>query len=173
MARPNRKLEKFVELYCEGSAACRGDWEKSAYGAGMSKPPDRNDPMVQRMIADRGGVTATPEMVRPPKVEPPVAPLAGLENLPLLAEGGLPWRMMRDALKDVIVSVASGTVKATASQVAMLKEIIKKAEEQAAEEDEVRYVVVLPTQGSGAEMRIDEQWFQKIKAMETPADEQV
>lgn len=166
MARPSNALKRFAELYVNGPEHIRGRWDLCANGAGMKEIPDRDDVMVRRMVEEAGGVVVP---IDPPEHNP----LAGLVDLELAADLGIPWKEIRGQLVQTIRSVATGELKASAAQVAMLKEIIKKAEEQNAEEEEIRSVVVLPTQGSAAEMKIDEKWMKRIQEMETKADAEV
>lgn len=80
----------------------------------------------------------------------PIAALAAVQDM------GLPWADMRDKLKDVIVSVANGSVRATAAQAGMLKYIVEQAKHDMASEDITLGVVILPTQGAAATLQVSE-----------------
>jgi hypothetical protein len=164
MARPSKALQRFVELYVNGPAHVQGQWNVCANAAGMREPPERADPMVRRMVEEAGGVVAESD-------PPPRTALDPLERVLGRVDEGIPWKVIRADLADVIRSVANGEVQARAAQVAMLKYVIEKAEKEAETEEQVHSVIVLPVVGLNAELRIDEQWMAKIKSMETPADE--
>lgn len=165
MARPSNALREFANLYVNGPVHIRGQWDVCANAAGLLEPPERANPMVRRLVQEAGGVVAATDA--PPMV--PATPL-DLEELFAETDKGIPWKQLRSKLTDVIRSVADGTVRATAAQNSMLQFIIKKAEEEAADEDEVSNVIVLPTQGSNQTFTIDKEWMRKIKSLETPQD---
>lgn len=167
MARPSNNLRKFVELYVDGPMHMRGQWEMCANGAGMTSVPDPNDPMVRRLIETAGGKVPDPNSAV--AVPVPADQLAAFEEaLAADADGGrVDWKNIRRLLPSVMKAIATGEVRGTPSQVAMVKYIAEKAEAQSEGEDEVHNVVVLPTQGSGADLHIDEEWMQRLRNLET------
>lgn len=174
MPRPSNALREFVRLYTTGPDHLKGQWEKCAVAAGMKYTPKQDDVMVQRMIK-----AALPALVAPPVLTPvpepaPITPaiLGALEGLvgTLEEEKGIDWKRIRGVLQDTIESIATGEVRPTAAQVAMIKYVTEKAELQAKKDDTVTSVVVLPTQGTGAETVIDEQWMKRIRKLEGPGD---
>lgn len=174
MPRPSNALREFVKLYTTGPDHLKGQWEKCAVAAGMKYTPKPDDVMVQRMLRMAG-----PPLEAPPRPEPiPVAPapvpaiLGELEAVVgvLEEEKGIDWKRIRSVLQDTIESIATGEVRPSAAQVAMIKFVTEKAELQAKKDDTVTSVVVLPTQGTGAETVIDEQWMKRIRKLEGPGD---
>ena len=167
MGRPSKALERFVQLYVSGPDHIRGQWAKCAYAAGMKEPPTRDDPMVRRKIEAAGGVVAQEDGVTPQHAQ-----LGELERLLSDAEtGAIPWRKLRAMLTPIIQSIAEGTVQARTAQVQMLRLIIEKAEKQAAEEEQVHGVVILPVQGTGASMTVDQLYLEKLKQLEEASEE--
>lgn len=164
MARPSNNLRKFVELFVDGPMHMRGQWEMCANGAGMTSTPDPNDPMVRRLIETAGGRVPDPNAP-----VPAVDQLAAFEEaLAADADGGkVDWKQIRALLPKVMKAIATGEIRGTPSQVAMVKYIAEKAEAQAEGEEEIHNVVVLPTQGNDASLRIDEEWMQRLRNLET------
>ena len=167
MARPSKALLRFVELYTQGPTHMLGQWDMCANGAGMKEVPLKSDPMVRRMIEEAGGIVLDVDVK--PETEVKVDALEAV-----LGGGfeGIPWAQLRSELTDVIKSIASGTTQARAAQVQAIQLIIKKAEDEAKEQEVVHSVIILPTQGVGAEMVIDEEWIAKIKRMEVKEEEE-
>lgn len=185
MAPPRKALQKFVQLYTAGPEFIRGDWAKCSVAAGLKTPPDRDEPLVCRLIDEARAKMkpppepepepepiAEPEPQPEPEPEPepaePVAPvddpLAGLE---IATEAGIPWTELKSRLTRVIEGVAKGEVKATAAQVSMIKEILAQSKEEAAASQRgARGVILLPVQGAGEGARLDEQMRQQIRANE-------
>jgi 4-aminobutyrate aminotransferase-like enzyme len=132
----------------------------------MREPPERTNTVVRNLVQELGGLVA-----------PEDAPRTGtsIEELEKIfaeaEEGTIPWRKLRAMLTPVISSIADGTTQARAAQVSMLRLIIEKAEKQASEEEQVHGVVILPVQGTGATMTIDQQWVEKLKQLEQEADD--
>lgn len=154
MARPSLALKRFVELYVNGEEHTRGQWEVSANGSGLREMPDPNDPMVQRMIKEAQELGGE----KPPVDE--------LENLLEGGFEGIPWTELKNKLTNVIQSIASGKTQARAAQIQAIQLIIKKAEEEAKESEVVHNVLILPTRGTDATMKVDDEWIAKIMAME-------
>lgn len=166
MARPTKGLAEFVELYVNGPDHLRGQWEACANGAGMKQVPSRDDVMVQRKIEAAGGTI--------PKVDAPPPQVQQANVLEAVLGGefeGIPWKQLKGELANVIKSIASGQVQARAAQIQAIRLIIEKAEAEAKEEEVVHSVVVLPTQGTGAQMSIDEEWLRRMMQMEVPKDD--
>lgn len=155
MARPSLALKRFVDLYVNGEEHTKGQWEISANGAGLKEPPDPNDPMVQRMIKAAGGLGSVSK-----------PPVSELEDLLEGGFEGIPWQKLKDKLTNVIQSIASGKTQARAAQIQAIQLIIKKAEEEAKESEVVHNVLILPTRGTDAGMKVDDEWIAKIMAME-------
>lgn len=126
--------------------------------AGMKEAPPQDDVIMQGLVEALGGI------IVPDAPESRPDPISALMSA---KEIGIPWTALYTRLADVIESVAMGTVHTTASQVSMLKEVIKEAKaEMAKEADNVQHVVLLPSQGSGAEVKLDPQWRARIAALE-------
>lgn len=182
MARPRHDQRKFAELYVKGPAFARGNWNVCATGAGMKEPPPRDDATLRGLIERLGGtppplpdchleaaeaqanaeaeaaaLDAAVVLVEAPTPLPAAEDAEELDPIAALAAAadlGLPWAQMRDKLQDVILSVANGTVRATAAQVSMLKYIVEQAKADASSSERILGVVLLPTQDTGANMRL-------------------
>src|SRR4051812_1513261 len=98
MARPSNALKRFAELYVNGPEHIRGRWDLCANGAGLKEIPNRDDVMVRRMVEEAGGVVVP---IDPPERDP----LAGLVDLELAADVGIPWKEIRSKLVSTIRSV--------------------------------------------------------------------
>lgn len=167
VARPSKALLRFVELYTNGPDRIKGQWDLCANAAMLPEPPDRNNKTVRMLIERAGGVVLQQDM--PPT---PDSNLSKLEQVLTLGEAEvIPWRKLKSELTNVIRDIATGVIQARASQVQVLRLIIEKAEQAAAEEEEVHSVVVVPTQGSNAGLTIDEEWMRKIKNMAAAQDD--
>jgi hypothetical protein len=173
MARPSNAQRRFAELFVSGPDYVRGQWQQCAVAAGMKDVPPLTDNMLRRLIEAIGGqppevpdanlqaakaaaeavaaAAAAAKAAEPPADDTP-DPIAQLE---LARELGLPWAEMRNKLKDVIESVANGSVRASAAQVTMLKYIIEQAKADVASNELTLGVVLLPTQGKAATLELD------------------
>jgi hypothetical protein len=161
MARTSKKQIRMAELYVNGPEFLRGKWEECAIAAGISPTPPIDDPHIRTQVEALGGAM------------PSEQPLGGetetdklLADLLTAKEQGIPWSQLRDKLSAVVESVASGTVRATAAQVSMLKFVVEQAKIEGGTE-KVLNVVLLPTQGVGATLRFEEMARLKVKAHET------
>ena len=163
---------KFVELYTSGPKHLKGRWDVCAYAAGLKEPPPRDNSevgvMLRRMVEGLGGLWL-PEGYDPPAGPTPSAQLAQLEQV---LEGdsdgeAIDWKKIRAVLSATIRSIATGEIRGTPSQVAMVKFVTEKAEAQSVQDEITHKVVVLPTQGTGAEMRIDAKWLERLAQLET------
>lgn len=153
-----------AELYVKGPTHVRGRWAVCATGAGFDEPPSQDDPMM-RMLIEREGGTVLPDTPDAPKADP-------ISSLIDAKEIGIPWSKLYGRLADVIESIANGTVKASAAQVSMLKEVIKEAKaEQAKDAENVQRVVLLPTQGTAAELQLDPHWRARFAELEAAPDD--
>lgn len=164
MARPSKALAKFIDLYVNGPDHLRGQWDMSANAAGMKAVPSRDDVMVQRMVTEAGGGII-------PKADPLPPQVQSTEALEAVLSGGfegIPWKQLKSELTAIIKSIASGQTQARASQIQAIRLIIEKAEAESKDDAVVHSVIVLPTQGSGADMEIDAEWMRRIMAMEVP-----
>lgn len=146
MGKPSNKLRRFVALYTDSSL--KGKWAECAVAADLDPAPDPTDAMVRNMIEKAGGEPA-PEPTAGEQADDAIAELLAAN------ESGIPWGQLRDKLTDVIGAVATGKTRATAAQVSMLKYIVEQAKEAGANAA-VQNVILLPTQGAGASLRLDE-----------------
>lgn len=130
--------------------------------AGMPSIPERSDPIIRRLVKEAGGVVA--EIDAPAPTEQSVSALEGL--LDASEAGIIPWEILKAELTNTIRSIAKGETKASPAQLGAIKMILEKANEAAQADDEIRGVVILPVQGSGADMKIDDDWLKRMRALE-------
>jgi hypothetical protein len=162
MARPSKKQLDMAKLYVQGPAHVKGRWAVCATAAGFDEPPAVDDEMM-RMLIEREGGNVLPDAPDAAQKYDPISSLMDAKEI------GIPWTKLYGRLADVIESLANGSVKASAAQVSMLKEVIKEAKaEMAKEASGATHVVLLPTLGSGADVHLDPQWRARIAALEAP-----
>ena len=161
MARPSNQQRKMAELYVNGPDHVKHRWDVCAQAAGLDPAPSRDDPTMRTLIDKLGGAVLpdAPDIVDP------------LEKVFAMSEAGVPWVQMRGAVQQVMAEIATGKRKSTASQVAMINTILKKAEEMEASEAESRHhVILLPVQGEGPTLQFDPEYRARIKSLEADAD---
>lgn len=150
---PTKKdLAKVAVLYVRGPGQVRGDLVAAANLAGV-KGVDPADPMVRDAIEKEGGTYIPLEVGLPVTL--------GLKELSLAAEEPKTkddWVKLAERIKPTIDGIADGSVKASASQSALIRHILDRAYGRVMQSQNEKRpaagLVILPTLGERGSMDI-------------------
>lgn len=162
MSRPRKTkpdYTRFAVLYVNGPAEVRGNWEAAERLSGVKADPQDAD--VRNAITKEGG--SVPVNLSAPLNAPMPTTVLGdvlgnLSSLAATAKSEDDWKQLADQLQPTIVEIAKGTIKASASQTAIIKHILDRAYGRVvAAQSEKQMpigVVILPTLGDRANMQL-------------------